>query len=413
MGALTPARRKTKRVHLMDENELIIVRFLVSQLMSCYSVTGSRQRLAKSMNQVMGDIFGVSKFTQRLERGCREERVMVELMEELHLDKVWALCRSKEHYKMLATLVSIDDRIVTIQKKQRKMRNGANGTSTIMPKYKKNEKELKKLLKVYKGCIKTFREVLDIRISRSHSKYGSLIDFAKNWQDHYEYDMYDFDFGSTIFDGIDESMAKFASRNGGTTRPTGRGVFGISEMMRESENLFGDDYDDDYDEDDDDGYDLRYAEDRRPRRSSPEPTLQDIVNGLADEFARRGYVNPVVVPGVPPQQVEEPQPSTGNKVADARLSKMEKSIAMMATAMARITATVETLLPNTDVDDDEGDDEYEDETFIPRGPRRVTRPVAEEGDEGLTMDQIEALRNGESVDGVTIEDEPESGEEAT
>lgn len=415
MGILSaPRTQKRRRVRLMDENELVLVRYIVGQLNGCYTVNG-RPKMAKNMNQVMGDIFGVSKFVQRLERGCRDERTMVDLMQEINLEKIWALCRSREHYKMLATLVAIDGQIVSLQKKQRKMREGSS-TAPSMAKYKKNEKELKRLLKVYKGCVKTFREVLDIRLTKRSGKYGGLLDFARDWKERYEYDIYDLDFGfgGSIFDGIEDSMANFiAKETGGKTKKgkSGRGAFGITDSIRESASIF-DPLDDEFD-------DLRshYEDDEEEDEEELDLnrlTVDDIVSGLADEFVRRGIVAQVGVPGEK-TVVTRPKSAKRKKGDGDDLSDIRSAIKLMAKNIGTLNHTVSALMSMEEEDlleeeEDEEEEGYEDIPIVARRPSRprIIRPKAEDGEEGIPMEDIETIASGGTVEGVVIEDASEN-----
>lgn len=252
---MTKKRRNLPMVRLSDKERLIVSN-IARQLSMVYRNTSGKPIYARNMDQVMKDIFGIKKFTKTLEKASRNEAIMIELMKALDTETLWKICRSKEHYRLLCTLVAMDNQIV---KTGRKLNRMADMEPTQRPtrKIKKTMKELKRSKKIYKECVKTFRSIFDIE--RVDQKGDSMYDFLSDWLDRNEGgdDYFDFGgYGSFDEDAI-ESMDEYVrsrSKKKGYNRPVSEGALGLFD--EDGSNPFdafhGPDLDDDEDEDDDD-----------------------------------------------------------------------------------------------------------------------------------------------------------------
>lgn len=204
----------------LSDKERIIVRYIVSQLETAYRNSAGKPVYARNMDQVMNDIFGVKKFTKTLERGRYNEAIMIGLMRQLDAATMWQICRSKEHYKLLCTLVALDAYIVDKRKKFDKMLQ-LEPTDRPTKKMRKLKSQAKKAAKLYKACIKTFRDVFDIK--KVSSGGGEMFDILNDWlDDHTGGDdiFFDMDRGFSVDDV--ESMDEYIrGRRGGGRRSNG------------------------------------------------------------------------------------------------------------------------------------------------------------------------------------------------
>lgn len=220
----------------MNERELKLVRFIVQKLAGAYCNSSGRPIMARSMNRVMEDVFGVKHFTKWLEKASRSQPEMVKLILALDLNTVWNVTRSKQHYRMLVTLVAMDDQIVKLHKKLDKI---AASEPSIRPtkQYRKISAEAKQYEKRYKQCVKLMRDIFDIK---KGSSKNSLLEFATAWRDemrpdndYFSYFDSGYDSGRGAFSTTD-SMEEFLQSEG---RP-GRGAFGIFSELDDEENYF-------------------------------------------------------------------------------------------------------------------------------------------------------------------------------
>lgn len=243
-----PTNRNVPTLRLSDK-ERMIVSYISRQLSMVYRNTSGKPVYARSMDQVMKDIFGIKKFCKTLERAMRNESIMIDLMKTLDTVTLWKVCMSREHYRLLCTLVAMDHQIVKMGKKLNAMAEMEPGTRPTA-KMRKLMKDIKKSKKMYKSCIKTFQDIFDIEpINKSGN---SMYDYLSEWLNKNDRDsdfFYDFDsysFSDSTIQSMDEyvnahSRKKSSSRNNG-------GALGIFDSS--SQFLYGDDeYPDENDED--------------------------------------------------------------------------------------------------------------------------------------------------------------------
>lgn len=252
----------------MSKEELKIVRFIVQRLTGCYCDSRGRPVYSRSMNRVMNDVFGVKKFTGRLESALRSQPKMVQLMNELDLSTVWNITRSAQHYRMLATLVAIDKKVCSLQKSLDKI---AAAEPALRPtkKYRKISNEIKQYQKRYRQCVKLMRQLFDIKRKGDNS---DLLDFATQWRDQMrpgtDYFGYFDDYGTSSGGAFNiESMRDFIDRDNRKT-----GAFGIFDGL---------DDDGDYFDTDGDGTDEMLG------RTSGDSTIDRLVAGISDLIDRK------------------------------------------------------------------------------------------------------------------------------
>lgn len=269
----------------LDEKERVIVRYIVSRLELAYRNTAGKPVYARNMDQVMKDIFGMKKFTKTLRRARSNEALMIQLMTRLDTATLWQICRSEEHYRLLCTLVALDNYIVESAKKYDKLQNLEQPSTRNLKKMKTLKKNVKKARKLYGACIKTFRNIFDIKKINDGGN-AALFDSLEDWLDRH-------DGGDDIFFGFDdfsrddvESMDAYI-RGLGKSRGRSGGALGLDfdDYGDDPDGIFGDSDDEDSDEDllrelANRGYDIRAMLQRQPvqRRSN-----ESIGRGIFDD----------------------------------------------------------------------------------------------------------------------------------
>lgn len=248
----------------LSSKERMIVQYITGQLEAAYRNTAGKPVYAKNMDQVMKDIFGIKKFTKTLEKARYNEQLMISLMKRLDTETLWQITRSKEHYKLLCTLVALDKQIVSEQKRYEKMAN-MEPAERPTRKMRKIAKDVKRKKKAYKQCVKTFRNIFDIeKIDKDDS--DSILDSLNDWLDRHDtdddifygmgYDSFDMD----AIESMDAYVRKASSKKGGKKRtPVREGALDIFDHRFDD-----DDDEEDIFEDDDDGDES--AEDRLMRK---------------------------------------------------------------------------------------------------------------------------------------------------
>lgn len=263
----------------LNDKERIIVRYIVSQLETAYRNSAGKPVYARNMDQVMNDIFGVKKFTKTLERGRYNEAVMIGLMRQLDAETMWQICRSKEHYKLLCTLVALDAYIVDRRKKFDKMLQ-LEPTDRPTKKMRKLKSQAKKASKLYKACIKTFRDVFDIK--RISSGGGSeMFDILEDWLDGHSGDDIFFDMDRNFSMDDVESMDEYIRGRRGSRRNSGSAL-GLE--------FGGDDYDDLMDEDDGDDVGNASLEDLLMELNRRGVDIRPLVNAYRKKPMQQGRV---------------------------------------------------------------------------------------------------------------------------
>lgn len=291
-------KRNLPMVRLSDK-ERLVVSHVAQQLARVYRNTSGKPIYARNMDQVMKDIFGVKKFCKTLEKASRNEAIMIELMKALDIETLWKICRSKEHYRLLCTLVAMDNQIV---KTGRKLNRMADMEPTERPtrKIKKTMKELKRSKKMYRECVKTFRSIFDIE--RVDQKSNSMYDFLSDWLDRNEGGDDYFDFGSygsfddDAIESMDEYVRNHSKKKGSSNRPVMEGALGIFD--KDDSNPFDafnsdlSDLDEEEDEEEDDKIDALRSEitDLVHVIGTGFERMQDSIERLGD---RREYVEDI------------------------------------------------------------------------------------------------------------------------
>lgn len=250
-------RSRAPMVRLSDKERLIVT-YITKQLEMAYRNTSGKPVYARNMDQVMKDIFGIKKFCKTLERARHNEAIMIELMKALDTETLWKICRSKEHYRLLCTLVATDHQIVKMGKK---LNNMADMEPTERPtrKIKKLMKDLKRSKKMYRTCVKTFQDIFDIE--KVNKKGDSMMDYLSDWLDRNDNDsdfFYDFDdygFNDSAIESMDEYIrSKTSSRR--KKRPASAygalDLFGSSDQLDDDLPGFDSDEEDEDEEDDTD-----------------------------------------------------------------------------------------------------------------------------------------------------------------
>lgn len=253
----------------MSPQEKAIVRYIAERMSMLYRDSRGRSIYARNIDQVVKDIFGVKHFSKTLEKGMYNESTMVSLMKAMDINTMWAITRSKEHYRMMSVLVAMDVEIVKLGKKLDRI---LNSEPSIRPsaKFKKLQKTINSYEKEYKRCIKGFRYKFDIK---NYNESASLFNFAEDWRDRYDghssgYFWEDDGYGGDPFDSV-ESMDDYVNSLGGSRRKHAASRNGAFD-------LFGNSYDDDYDEFDE------YA--GEPRRNGGGGLMANASNADIDQF---------------------------------------------------------------------------------------------------------------------------------
>lgn len=288
-------RSRAPMVRLSDKERLIVT-YITKQLEMAYRNTSGKPVYARNMDQVMKDIFGIKKFCKTLERARHNEAIMIELMKALDTETLWKICRSKEHYRLLCTLVATDHQIVKMGKK---LNNMADLEPTERPtrKIKKLMKDLKRSKKMYRTCVKTFQDIFDIE--KVNKKGDSMMDYLSDWLDRNENDsdfFYDFDdygFNDTAIESMDAYIrSKTSSRR--KKRPASvhgaLDLFGSDDL---DDGLPGFDSDDEDEEDEDDTDDrlneiLEYLKRRNGSSSSASSSSSDDMRQVV-ELISKGF----------------------------------------------------------------------------------------------------------------------------
>lgn len=236
----------------MSKEEKIIVGYITERLEMAYRDTRGKAVYARSMDQVMNDIFGMKKFTKTLTRARYNESLMISLMKTLDTETLWAITRSKEHYRLLCTLVAMDHYIVKLGKKYNRMAE-TDLADRPTNKMRKTAKEIKRCKKMYKDCIKAFRDIFEIE--KVDDKKSSIFESLESWLERhdgnddifYGYgDLYD----STTIESMDEYIASHSKKGGKRARAPKEGALDILHGSNFMDTGYG------YDEDDEDEDDL-------------------------------------------------------------------------------------------------------------------------------------------------------------
>lgn len=290
-------RRNKAPVLRMTDKDRLIVSYIVRQLEMAYRNSSGKPTYARNMDQVMKDLFGIKKFCKTLEKARHNEGIMIELMKALDTETLWRITRSKEHYRMLCTLVAVDHEIVRMGKKLNSMAD-MDISERPTQKMRKLIKQIKKNKKMYKACINTLQDIFNIE--KVNKKGGGMLSFMEDWLDRNEGDG-DLFYGDawSIDESAIESMDDYidsVSRKRRQRRSNNGSVLDLN--FGGTSNFMGDDEDDDdlymdddgYDERDDDESVLAYVKklldekesgNRRPPRGGQDDDLREDIRGMA------------------------------------------------------------------------------------------------------------------------------------
>ena len=292
-------RSKAPALRLSDKDRLI-VSYIVRQLEMAYRNSSGKPTYAKNMDQVFRDLFGIKKFTKTLEKARHNEGLMIELMKALDTETLWRITRSKEHYRMLCTLVAVDHEIVRMGKKLNAMAD-MDISERPTQKMRKLIKQIKKNKKMYKACINTLQDIFNIE--KVGKKGGGMLSFMEDWLDRNEGDG-DLFYGDTwsIDESAIESMDDYIDSISRKRRQRRSNNGSVLDLNFGGESTFMDDdedddlyMDDDYDDRDDEQNVLAYVKklldekelgNRRPPRNSSHhdddyDDIRDDMRGMA------------------------------------------------------------------------------------------------------------------------------------
>lgn len=274
-------RKNLPMVRLSDK-ERLIVQYITNQLEMAFRNSAGKPVYARNMDQVIKDIFGMKKFTKTLNRARTNEPLMIQLMKAMDTETLWRICRSKEHYGLLCSLVALDHQIVKMGKRYNRMLE-MDPAERPIKKMKKLAKEIKRAKKMYRNCVRTFREIFDIKKISKETGTSGLLDNMSNWLDRHDADDDIFSFGDFEYGyGEDalESMDAYVNqkmRKKKSRRASSGVQYGALDLFNHGSNDFMDE-EDEYDDEDDDYDDEDEDED-------------DKLNRLADLVAQRAGIS--------------------------------------------------------------------------------------------------------------------------
>lgn len=255
-------RKNLPMVRLSDK-ERLIVQYITNQLEMAFRNSAGKPVYARNMDQVIKDIFGMKKFTKTLNRARTNEPLMIQLMKAMDTETLWRICRSKEHYGLFCSLVALDHQIVKMGKRYNRMLE-MDPAERPIKKMKKLAKEIKRAKKMYRNCVRTFREIFDIKKISKETGTSGLLDNMSNWLDRHDADDdifsfgdFEYGYGEDALESMDayvnQKMRKKKSRRASSGVQYGAlDLFnhGSGDFMDEEDEY--DDEDDDYDDDDED-----------------------------------------------------------------------------------------------------------------------------------------------------------------
>ena len=348
----------------LSDKERLIVQYIVNQLESAYRNTSGKPVYARNMDQVMKDIFGIKKFTKTLAKAKMNEGMMIQLMKTLDTETLWRITRSKEHFGLLCALVALDHKIVKMGKNYNKMLEMEPAQRPVR-KMRKLAKQIKKGHKMYRTCVKTFRDIFDIeKVSKSAGANG-LMDVLSNWLDRHDQDDdifsfgdYDYEYSAEAIDSMDAYVNQRMKKKS-TRRPVREGALDI---FSDHDDVFDDEDDDEpygYDDDDDDG-----------------PSDMD---RLADAIARKMGMS------APPPT--GPAPNSG--LVDPNILAILNTI---KDGFEKLSGDMEDIY---DLLSDDGEDAPEEENFMGNAPR-AGRPTPSHTE--MSVDELVAAENPEEPD---------------
>lgn len=250
-------RRRPMPAARLSDKERIIVRYITERLEMAYRDANGKAVYARSMDQVMNDIFGMKKFTKTLTRARYNEGLMINLMKTLDTETLWRITRSKEHYRLLCTLVAMDHYIVKLGKKYNRMAE-TDLAERPTTKMRKTMKEIKRCKKMYRSCVKAFRSIFSIE--KVDDKKNGIFDSLEDWLERHDgsddifYGYGDY-YDDTAIESMDAYIASHTRKKSSRSRrsSSGEGALGIlgdSSFM--DDELMDYDEDEDYDGDEDD-----------------------------------------------------------------------------------------------------------------------------------------------------------------
>lgn len=264
---------KRKLTVRLSDKERLIVQYITERLEAVSQNAAGKPVYARNLDQVMRDLFGVKKFTKTLDRARMNEALMINLMKRLNPEVLWRLCRSKEYYRVLCSLVAMDATIVHNGKKYNKLM-GLEPMERPTNKIRKLTKEIKKSKKTYKACIKSLADILGIE--KDNTKEGSIRGALEDWLDQREAEddiFFDTDLSSLNYDTLsdmDEYVeSRMRGKKGTRKRRSDNVQYGALDLGIEHRY-----YDDDDDDDD-------------PLAPDDEDDEEDMMDQLADRVIEK------------------------------------------------------------------------------------------------------------------------------
>lgn len=344
-------RRRPMPAARLSNKERIIVRYITERLEMAYRDANGKAVYARSMDQVMNDIFGMKKFTKTLTRARYNEGLMINLMKTLDTETLWRITRSKEHYRLLCTLVAMDHYIVKLGKKYNRMAE-TDLAERPTAKMRKIAKEIKRCKKMYRSCVKAFRGIFNIE--KIDDRKNGIFDSLEDWLERHDgSDDIFYGYGDYYDDSAIESMDEYIASHGRSKKSRSRrpsdseGALGIlgDSFMDEGYDYDGDD--DEEEDDDETEYLIRKVAERLGVRTDD------------DDDRRRDY-----------------------SYGESEDSSLERSIARLADVMTDGFTQLNQSIGNlydvmTEEDEDEEDDGTEDVQYqIPRPTGNRYRPAS-------------------------------------
>lgn len=347
-------RRRPMPTARLSKEERIIVGYITDRLEMAYRDANGKAVYARSMDQVMNDIFGMKKFTKTLTRARYNEGLMINLMKTLDTETLWKITRSKEHYRLLCTLVAMDHYIVKLGKKYNRMAE-TDLAERPTTKMRKVAKEIKRCKKMYRSCVKAFCSIFNIE--KVDNRKNTIFESLEDWLERndgvddifYGYGGY---YDDTAIESMDEYIASHSKKKGRHSRhpaDDGGGALGIL-----GDSFMSDDYDYEDDGGDDDEDETDYLVRKVAERLGIRPDEDD-------DDGRRGKYG----------------------YGDDDESSLEQAISRMADVMTdgfnRLNQNIINLYDAVTEDDDESDDGGDDVQYdIPRPNVNRYRPASGE-----------------------------------
>ncbi len=284
----------------MLPSERAVVRFIVQRIASI-AYRGNTDAYSENVDRVMEDLFDVSRFMKKMNRGIRDEQKMIALCKEVGINPLWKLARGADNFKAFGLLVATDAAIV--QEKKRLKKYEAKGSES---KASKSKKLIKKYKKSYDELMKQLRDDLGVKKTGSNSLLKEINQFLDDRQDDDATYLFGGDDDYYDFGRDDTSVESFLRQQSKRKKSTKHGVM-RGAFVDELEGLDDDDDDDSFLLDDDDDYEDDEDDSRDEILGALAGRLKELERSIKKYEAKATYASAAVQPGVPQYQ-PQPQP---------------------------------------------------------------------------------------------------------